>query len=187
MTLAEVLLTMGLLGVLSALVSTALVNSHRLIRVTEDQTAGLQDVRVAAERLTRDVRGARSVLCNPAGTDPALAGADPGCTYHLQVWVDYDSNYVQNADETVTWQLRASTSAGHYDFVRTVNGSSKVEARTIVQQVAFGYDRVPGATAPAPGAPHTTTVSVNMTYDPFLPTGSGQRSVSFSARLRNVS
>jgi len=187
MTLGEVLLTLGLFGVLSALVSTALINSHRLVRVTDDETTGLQDVRVASERLARDVRGARSVLCNPVGTDPTLAAADPACTYHLQVWLDYDSDYVQDTDETVSWQLRPSTSAGHYDFVRVVDGSAHVEARTIVEQVAFSYDRLPGAIAPAPGAAHTTTVDVNMTYDPFLPTGSSRRSVSFSARLRNVS
>jgi prepilin-type N-terminal cleavage/methylation domain-containing protein len=186
-TLAEVLVTMALLGLVSALVSTALLNANKLFRVTDDQTTGLQDVRTAAERLTRDVRDARSVLCNPAGTDAALAASDPLCGYHLQLWVDYNSDYVQSADETVTWQLRPSSSAGHFDFVRTVNGSAQVEARTIVEQVAFSYDVTPGSTTPAAGAAHAATVNVNMTYDPFLPTGSGRRTVAFTARLRNVS
>jgi prepilin-type N-terminal cleavage/methylation domain-containing protein len=186
-TLVEMLVVMILLSIVGTLVVRATLDSHKLVRITNDQTEGLQDVRVASERLSRDLRDARSVLCNPTGTPAALAAADPNCLYHLQMWIDYNSDYVQQAAETVTWELKAGSHAGQYDMTRSVNGSSVTEARTIVTQLAFGYDLQPGATPPAPGAAHTTTVNVNMSYDSELSTGTTTKTVSFTGRLRNVS
>lgn len=178
---------MALMSVIGAIVASGFVGVHRIFRSTEDQAIGLQDVRVASERLSRDVRDARSVLCNPTGTPAALVTSDPSCTYHLQLWVDYNSNYKQESGETVTWQLRARA-GGYYDLVRTVGGTSEVvEARTIIDQIAFSYDYPPGSTQPAPGAPHATTVHTNMTYDAKRTTGTSSRTVTFSGRLRNVS
>jgi len=186
-TLVELLVTMFLMGIVSAFVGAAFVDANKVVRTTQDQTQGLQDVRVAAERLARDIRDARSVLCNPSGTPTALATADPNCTYHLQLWTDRNSNYVQDPSETVTWQLRATSDPHHFDFIRTSNGHTQVEAHTIFAQVAFTYNYPPGATAPAAGAAHTTTVNVDMSYDAVLNQGTSPRHVTFSARLRNVS
>ena len=186
-TLVETLIVLVLVGIIGTITTRAVVDSHKVARITEDQTSGLSDVRIAAERLGRDIRDARSVVCNPTGTPAALAAADPTCIYHLQLWVDYNSDYVQQADETVTWQLATSSRPGQYDLIRTVNGAAKTQARTIVTQVAFGYDLQPGATAPAPGAASTKVVNVNMTYDAIKPYGTSNKSVSFTARLRNVS
>ena len=187
-TLVETLIVMVLLSIVGTLVTRAVIDTHQIVRLTDDQTQGLADVRIASERLGRDVREARSVLCNPAGTDTALAAADPTCLYHLQLWIDYDSDYVQQADETVTWRLAASSNPGQFDLVRSVGAAAGlVQSRTIVTQVAFGYDLQPTATLPAPGAPHTTTVNVDMTYDAVRGSGTSNKTVSFSARLRNVS
>jgi|GEM_PF-5960809 len=188
MSLVELLVSMLLLTAISAFVSMAFIESHRVLRTTDDTASGLSDVRVAAERLARDVREASSVLCNPAGTSPALAAADPTCIYHLQLWIDENANYRADVGETVTWQLLAGAIAGHYDLIRAVTGGAgSVEASTIVEQVAFSYDVQPGATAPPPGATHTTSVDGNVTYDALQRTGSSRRTVSFSGRLRNVS
>lgn len=185
MTLIEVLVVVILLGVIGTLTTRAIIDSNKLVRAVNDQTQGLSDVRVATERLIRDVRDARSVLCNPAGTPAALLPDTP-CAYHLQLWIDYNSDYVQTADETVTWNLRSSSSPGQYDLIRTVNGSTQVEARTIVNNVAFTYDVAPGATAPGPGAVHTTAVNVNMLYDSVTNSGTSTKTVSVTGRLRNV-
>lgn len=187
LTLVEVLVTVVLLGIVGSLVTRAVIDSHKVVRITDDQTTGLADVRLAAERLGRDVRDARSVLCNPTGTPAALASADPTCVYHLQLWVDYNSDYVQQVDETVTWKLAPGPKAGQFDLVREVGGLAVTQARTIVTQVAFGYDLPPGSAAPAAGAVSTRVVNVNMTYDALLGTGTGTKTVSFSGRLRNVS
>jgi len=187
-TLVETLIVMILLAVVSTLVTRAVIDSHQVVRIVEDQTQGLADVRVASERLGRDIREARSVVCNPAGTAPALVAADPTCRFHLQLWIDYDSDYVQQSDETVTWSLDVSPRPDQFDLVRTVGaGIGIVQARTIVVQVAFGYDLQPLAAAPAPGAAHTSVVNVDMTYDSNLKSGTSDKTVSFTGRLRNVS
>lgn len=185
-TLIELLVGMVLLSVVGALVGRATLGAHEMLRLTDDQTQGLSDVRIASERLARDVRDARSVLCNPPGTPTALVAADPLCQYHLQLWVDYNSDYAQQAAETVTWRLQPGSQAGQYDLLRSAGGSDQVEARTIVTQVAFSYDRVPGSVAPAPGAAHTTSVTTNMSYDAVLARGTSTKTVSLTARLRNV-
>ncbi len=187
-TLVETLIVMILLAIVSTLVTRAVIDSHKVVRIVEDQTQGLADVRIASERLGRDIREARSVVCNPAGTPAPIVAADPTCEDHLQLWIDYDSDYAQQADETVTWSLDTSTRPDQFDLVRTVGaGAGQVQARTIVIQVAFGYDLPPTATAPAPGAAHTTVVNVNMTYDSNTKSGTQNKTVSFTGRLRNVS
>lgn len=185
-TLVETMVVIILLGVVGSIVLRAVIDSHKLVRITTDQTEGLTDVRVATERLSRDVRDARSVLCNPTGTAPSLVG-DTTCAYHLQLWIDYNSDYVQQTNETVTWNLQSGATIGHYDLVRSISGLPAVQARTIVQNVAFTYDLLPSATAPGPGFPHTTVVNVNMSYDAVLSSGTSTKTVSVSARLRNVS
>jgi Tfp pilus assembly protein PilW len=187
-TLVETLVTMILLTIVGTLVTRAVVDSHKVVRIVDDQSQGLSDVRVASERLGRDIRQARSVLCNPTGTVAALAAADPTCQYHLQMWIDYNSDYVQQAAETVTWSLVTSTRPKQFDLVRAVgSGVGVVQARTVVVQVAFGYDLQPGSTAPGPGVAHTTVVKVGMTYDSNTKSGTSNKSVAFSERLRNVS
>jgi prepilin-type N-terminal cleavage/methylation domain-containing protein len=185
LSLVEVLVAMVLLTIVGSLVTRAMIDSHKVVRITEDQTQGLADVRIASERLSRDIRDARSVLCNPIGTPPALAAADPTCLYHLQLWIDYNSNYVQEPAETVTWQL--TPNGDQFDMSRVVNGVGRVQARSIVTQVAFSYDLPPGSTMPAPGAAQTKSVRVQMTYDSMTNTGTSQKAVAFTARLRNVS
>lgn len=187
-TLVETLIVMVLLSIVGTLVTRAVIDTHQIVRLTDDQTQGLADVRIASERLGRDVRQARSVLCNPTGTPSALAAADPDCLYHLQLWIDYNSDYVQQTDETVTWRLDATANPDQFDLVRAVGtGAGIVQSRTIVTQVAFGYDLQPDAVAPGPGAPHTTIVNVDMTYDAVRGSGTSNKTVSFTARLRNVS
>jgi len=194
LTLVELLITMVIMGVVGIIVTSAMVNQNKLFRSTEDQSAGLQDVRVASERLGRDIRDARAVLCNPAGTPAALA-SDTICESHLQVWIDYNSDYKQQADETVTWWLRkrvsTCTANCYFDLVRSVGTSTAiVEAHTIINNVAFTYAQVaPGSTQPAPGAAATNEVRTRMEYDARKASGDGtaSRFVRFTARLRNVS
>lgn len=187
-TLVETLVVMVLLTIISTVLTRALIDSHKVVRIVEDQTQGLADVRIASERLGRDIRQARSVVCNPIGTPAPVTAADPTCQFHLQLWVDGNSDYVQQAAETVTWSLEASSRPDQFDLVRTVGvGPGQVQARTIVVQVAFGYDLPPLSVAPAPGAVHTSVVNVDMTYDSNVRSGSASKTVSFTGRLRNVS
>ena len=142
-TLVELLVVIVMFGIIGTLTLTAVISTQKDYRVADDQSQGLSDVKVASERLARDVRDARAVVCDGAASDPT-------CTRHLQVWVDYNSNFLLDAGETVTWELKPEVAGagvcgptGHCDLVRTVNGASSVEARTIVTNVAFTYDVAP--------------------------------------------
>lgn len=166
MTLVELLIGMILLSMVSALVAAAAVSASAQVRHTSNETQGLDDTKKVVERLGRDIRDARSVAL----------GAD---AHHLVLWIDYNSDYIQQPLETITWQLVAdSTSPGHYDVVRSTGaGQSTVEATTLISNLAFTYDAA---------APATRLVNTTMTYNPILNLTASSRQVTFSERLRNV-
>ena len=184
-TLAETIVSMMLLGVLGTVVLAATLSVTKTQRVADDDTRGQEDVAVVVDRLSRDIRDARGVVCDGAASDPE-------CKTHLQLWIDYNSNYKQDSDETITWKLRSGADGVHYDMVRVVAGTTQVEARTIVENVAFKYPNgtggysVPSAVQPAPGMPTNRVVEVKMTYDAVSEGGTGKRTVAFTGLLRNV-
>jgi prepilin-type N-terminal cleavage/methylation domain-containing protein len=165
-TLVELLVTMMLMSVVSGLILTAMVSTHKTLRHTDDDSQGLLDVKVVAERLGRDLRDAR-------GID---TGADVS---HLVIWVDSNSDYVKQPGEIITWQLRANAAdPSHYDVLRTVQGQTDiVEARTLVNAIAFSY---------SPSPPDTEIVTTSMSYDAVIGTGTTTRTITFATRLRNV-
>ena len=70
MTLIELLVAMTLLGVVSSLVVVGVRNAVRTLTHTDDENRGLQDAKVILDRLSRDIRQARGVVCDdPAATD----------------------------------------------------------------------------------------------------------------------
>lgn len=177
-TLVELLVTMILLGVVSAGVVAAVANTGKLFRATDDESTGQTDVRATIERLGRDVRNARAV--------------DPGATpSQLALWIDSDSDYIRDVEEIVTWRLVAN-STGKFDVTRLVNGQTSRTARLVISDIAFCYQTTTGS--PCLAAPLSTAiasqvrvVSSNITYDANLRAGStGSRSTTFSERLRNV-
>lgn len=165
-TLVELLVSMALIGVVGLLVTTATITTHRVVRHTDDESQGLSDAKVVSERLGRDLRDARGIA----------SGAD---AHHLVLWIDFNSDYIQQSNETITWQLQPNASSpGHYDVIRTVQGQTQVvEARTLISDIAFTY---------SPAAPATNLVTTSMTYDALLGQGATTRVVTFSTRLRNV-
>ncbi len=180
LTLIEMLVAIILANVIGGVVLSAVILTQRNLRSSDDEARGQEDVAVVTDRLSRDLRDARGVVCDGAASDPS-------CATHLQLWIDQNSNYKQDPDEVVTWQLQANAGdPGHYNMLRTVSGSSITEARTIVRNVAFTYDVAPGLTQPAPGAVTTRQVSVTMFYDAVNGSGTSVRTLAFSTLLRNV-
>jgi type II secretory pathway pseudopilin PulG len=180
-SLVETMVAIVLMSVLGAVVLSGTIAVHKSLRVSDNETNGQTDVALAFDQHSRDIRNARGVVCD-------AAAGDTTCATHLQLWIDANSNYKQEGDETVTWKLRQSADAFHYDLVRTTEtGATKVAASTIVRNVAFTYDRAPGSTQPAPGAQTTKVVTVKMYYysggseDPTK-----TRTVTFATLLRNV-
>ena len=179
MTLIELLVTMILLGVVSTLVVTAVTQAGRILTHTDDEATGLADAKVILDRLGRDIREARSVVCDGALTDPT-------CARHLQLWVDANSDYIQQPSEVITWQLVQSDDLIHYDVIRVVGTgaggsptSSRVQASSLIVNALFSYDGGTGIAATA------REVNVSITYDSIVGRGSSPRDASMSARLRN--
>lgn len=173
LTLVELLVTIILLGVIGSLVTAAVVNASQALIHTEDENKGLQDAKVILERMGRDVRQARGVVCDGAP-------ADPSCTYHLQLWVDGNSDYVKSDSEVVTWQLEQN--GAQYDVYRILGtGTSAVKQRqasTLIVQTVFKYES--GTTIEK-----SQVVKIDLTYDSKVGLGTNERNASFIARLRN--
>lgn len=174
-TLVEMLVTTILLGVVSSLVTAAMINASQGLIHTEDENKGLQDAKVILERMGRDVRQARGVTCDGAP-------ADPNCDYHLQLWIDSDSDYVQSNGEIITWTLEQGVDGEHYDVFRIKGtGSSAIKQRqasTLIVQTVFDYQS---------GAPieKSQVVYIDLTYDAKVGLGTDERKAAFTARLRN--
>jgi Tfp pilus assembly protein PilW len=179
-TLVETIVAILIMSVLGAIILAATIATQRSLRVSDNETTGQNDVALAVDLLSRDIRSARGVVCDQVAPDTT-------CQAHLQLWIDANSNYKQDSGETVTWRLRLASDNVHYDLVReTDGGNSKTAATTIVQNVAFAYDTQPKTTQPAPGQPTTRVVSVKMFYNANPSAGTGTRTVAFSTLLRNV-
>jgi type II secretory pathway pseudopilin PulG len=190
LTLAELLVATVLVGILGSIVTTAVLMSHKQVRIVDDESTGLMDTRVVIERLGRDIRGSR--------------GVDAGATEsNLVLWIDYNSDYVRNAtaqaEEIVTWSVTdqdGDTATERYNTLRsTAGGTVQVQARTLVNNLAFCYLSAPeesgGTCLPTPlsvaDAETVSLIKVDLQYDAVGGSGTGTRFVTFSERIRNVS
>ena len=178
MTLIELLVAMTLLGVVSSLLIAGVRDAARVMVHNEDENRGLQDAKVILDRLSRDIRQARGVVCDGAG-------GDTYCKQHLQLWIDTDSDYVQDPPEIVTWKLEDNPDGEHFDVWR-IQGISpatptkKLQASALIVKTLFTYDVGPN-TDPSPA----TLVSLKMEYDAMVGRGTDIKQAAVSVRLRN--
>jgi prepilin-type N-terminal cleavage/methylation domain-containing protein len=187
MTLVEVLITMILMAVVGSLVTGAVVQASRGLVHVDDENAGLQDAKVILDRMARDVREARSVVCDGGLADPLDSStADPSCTAHLQLWIDSNSDYVQQSSEVVTWRLERNPDGQHFDVWRiTGTGASAVRHRQasalIVNNVYRYKDQFQLDTVPA----SAESVNIALSYDAIAGRGAKARHAALTVRLRN--
>lgn len=174
-SLTELVIAMGLLGLIGAIIMMSLSTSARAGAQIDDQTRGLADLQVVTERLSRDLRAAR--------------GVDEHATEkQLTLWIDSDSDYRREPDESITWRIRAGATAGQFDVERIVGPLDasvpdvQIEGRSLVSDIAFSYLRA-GATASPELA---DSVRVAMEYDAFVGVYATSKTVSFDVRLRNA-
>lgn len=185
LSLIEVIVTTVLLGVVGLLMVGAVQQASRVLINNRDENQGLQDAKVVLDRMGRDVRDARGVLCDGGLADPSdPTSADPTCSAHLQLWIDSNSNYVQEQSEVVSWRLEKSADGEHFDVLRIVgsglNGNvpvRQVQARSLIVRTLFTYDTAVPANA--------RTVNLRMRYDAIVGAGTSIREAVFSATLRN--
>ena len=164
LTLVELLVVLALLGVVGAVMLSGVVSGLRATDQVEAEADALDEVRVAVERLSRDLRQAR--LVDPTST----AGT-------VVIWIDVDSDYRQAGRELLTWELEPRD-AGGYDLVRRDGAGGRwVEPLRFATGLAFTYD-------PAP--PDTREVSITLSYKVQPGPAAATRSVPIEIRLRNA-
>ncbi len=203
MTLIELLVAMTLLGTVSALVLSGVIQATRVLTHNDDENRGLSDAKIVLDRLSRDIREASRVTCDGAGSDP-------NCLAHLQLWIDQNptnpqlsADYVQDPAEIVTWKLSMNEDGVHRDVWR-ISGISPAaskatrQASALIVETLFAYcTDAHGATAPpssncpppliASTPSDATVVNLTMHYDAIYGAGIGtnERQASVSVRLRN--
>ena len=178
MTLIELMVAMTLLGVVSSLVVVGVQQAGRVLTHTDDENRGLQDAKVILDRLSRDIRQARGVVCDGAG-------GDTYCKQHLQLWIDDDSDYVNDPEETVTWTLEDNPDGEHFDVwriqgVAPATPTKRLQASALIVKTLFFYD-VGANTSPSPAR----LVSLKMQYDAIVGRGTNIKEAAVSVRLRN--
>lgn len=183
-TLIELLVVMFLTSILGTIVLFSMKGIYSSQRTSDSEATGLADVRVVNERLGRDLRDARGVY--------------PGATEsELKIWIDYDSDYIIDSNEIVTWELQQGCSGCHYQVLRSEQGGTpRTEARTLVSNIAFCYsanvDTDPPACLPTPlstaDASQAKVVTATVTYNAASSSLSDHRTrtTTFTERLRNV-
>lgn len=178
MSLIELLVSMTILGVVSSLVAVGVQQAARVLTHNDDENRGLQDAKVILDRLSRDIRQARGVVCDGAG-------GDTYCREHLQLWIDTDSDYLEDPEEVVTWRLADNPDGEHYDVWRVqgvapATPRQTLQASALIVKTLFTYDVGPSVD-PGP----STLVTLNMEYDALVGRGTLLRKASVSVRLRN--
>lgn len=200
MTLIELLVAMTLLGVVSSLVVVGVRDAVRVLTLSDDENRGLQDAKVILDRLSRDIREARGVVCDSAPASPGdpvvdADGLPSRCPDHIQLWVDDDSDYLEDASEVVTWQLSDNADGIHYDVwrCRGALGSDpcdgdatgverKLQASALIVRTLFNYADASGNPVEPEDA---TLVRLRMDYDAIVGRGVDVKQASVSIRLRN--
>lgn len=180
-TLVELGITMGLLSIVSALLMSSLSTSARANSQVDDQHRGLADLQVVTERMSRDLRAAR-------GVDPLAT------TSQLTLWIDSDSDYRRDTNESVTWRIQCRTGVDcttddrQYDVERVVGPIATGEVQTVgqslVSDIAFAYVADGASVDLIPES--ATAVQVSMEYDAVVDAYAQSNVVNFEVRLRNV-
>lgn len=177
LTLIELLVAMTVLGVVGMLVVVGMEQASRSYVRADDETQGLADAKTVMDRVARDIRESRGVICPQEPTAQNYSPADPGCAAHLQLWIDRDSDYVEDPDEVVVWQLQRN--GEHFDVLRVAgNGNTHVVARSLIVETLFRYDTADPEDA--------TMVDLIMHYDALIGVGVEMRTAATAARLRNA-
>lgn len=186
-TLIELLVVMVLTGILGTVVLFSMKGVYASQRNVSNEETGLSDVRTVVERLGRDLRDAREVY--------------PGATQsELKIWIDSNSDYIVQNSEVIDWQLQGCSTC-HYQVLRQEQGGvPKVEARTLVSNIAFCYSANVNTDPPAclatpagsglsqADATIAKVVTVTVTYNAADASSSSAkaRTTTFTERLRNV-
>jgi type II secretory pathway pseudopilin PulG len=168
MTLAELLVGMGLAMLVTTLMVTGVIVVNRTQRYTDEDSQTLAALRTAETRFARDLRQARRVF-------------SISDTHKIRFWVDFNRDFLQDIGERVSWELQPVGSKAQLVRYTDAPGSTPVvQVRNLVYSDTFSYVTTDGS----PGT--ATLVSIRLTAN-AAPTGIAKdRSIETEVRLRNA-
>jgi prepilin-type N-terminal cleavage/methylation domain-containing protein len=167
LTLAELMVAMALLSVLTTLVLAGVMAVHRATRYSDQDSVALGQLRTAVDRIEKEVRQARRVYSD---SDAQL----------LRVWVDYDRDNQQDLSERITWELQSVDGEAHLVRLTDEPGSTeRIVGRELVFEDVFEYD--------AASVEDTAVVSIALRADTLTNVeGPQARMMRTDVRLRNA-
>lgn len=186
MTLVELMVTVLVMGIISAMSLAVFQSGSQTVGRVDDDVRGQGDLKIVTETLSRDLRAARGVDADVLAIPATAPDYVPTYKKRLKIWIDSDADYIKDPAEIITWQLGGTVDEdGHYD-VRRLKGATGVQivGRSLVSNIAFAYDNVAPSTT-SPGVLKAKVVSVTMTYDAIVGAYLQQKQTTFRVRLRN--
>lgn len=191
-SLTELLVVIGLLGVIGAATLTVIVSTSRSNAYAEELRTVMDDGRVSLDRIRKELRGGRRVL-------------DGSTQFHLYWWVDRNQNGLQETSERIHYCVTplgvpdgnncltaVPSPSVKYQLVRWSDAGGPTNAtsiaRTLVDPEVFSGYACPPSTCATGAIAQTDTVHITFDLDMRDRSG-GPRSITMSAsvRLRNVS
>lgn len=166
-TLVELLIVVVLIGVIGGIMLMAFTSGNEALGRADDDSRGQRDLRITAERLSRDLRAAR--------------GVDGGSTAdQLTVWIDSNADYTRAQEESITWRLVTNPSdPKHFDVQRVDGtGAGYTVGQALVSGIAFGYDNADVTKA--------RIITVTMTYDAIVDAYLKKKQTTYRVRMRNM-
>lgn len=166
LTLSEVLVAMLISSLALALLAAMVSSGTRAEIFTRDDSAALDEMRITAERITKEIRQAR--LLYGDSTD-----------YVAHFWVDSDLDNQQDLDERIYWAV-LDDGTGDFDLVRYTEANPTpliISELAIDAGPVFSYD---------PALPDIVrTVGFAIAFDVDETKAPVAHTVESSIRLRN--
>ena len=161
MSLVELAMTLLITSLMSITLITWISSASKAAGLHREDDQAVQDLRVAKEHITRDLRVARSVLV-----------AEPS---QVSVWVDADEDEYQDPGEAVTWRIENGSLTKGTDLT-----APHIEASNLdVYQSRFTYDASPAAAV--------TQIEVTLVASVTARTGEpSQRTLTVGVSVRNA-
>lgn len=163
-TISELMVALSITTITTLLLTTITFTTNRVDSFAQDDSATMAELRVATERITKEIRQSRIIY--PDSTDRLV-----------HFWVDYDLDNQQDPDERISWEVR--TESGDTDLVRYTEADPTplVIGESYVDGPTFTYDPVIGS------IPRVVTITLTMDEDPNQAPGS--RVIESEIRIRN--
>lgn len=159
-SLVETLVVVLLLGVVGAAVTSVVIAHLHTMRSVEESTRAADDVRLAVERVGRELRAAEQVLPPAAGQTPSTV---------LRFWVDGDADGARAAGEEVAYSLVPTGDRVELQRSTSLAPTPTVVVRNLTPASRFDYDdatptaaRLVTVTAEADAAPGRDAAPVRM-------------------------